>query len=128
MITATETSSKLITSLVLIAQGTVNPTLSALKSVLDGSDITLHHDPETDMLDTEPTATSIPWHLTIRRYSRQEQDLIFKELDCKLYLYISDPRESEDAMRWTNHWGQPLKEFRRQLREQIREEVILLWQ
>ena len=128
MIAATETSSKLITSLVLIAQGTVNPTLSALKAVLDGGDITLHHDPETDMLDTEPTATSIPWHLTVRRYSRQEQDLVFKELDCRLFLHISDPRESADAMRWTNYWGRPLQEFRRQLKSELREEVMLLWQ
>lgn len=128
MIAATETSSKLITSLVLIAQGTVNPTLSALKAVLDGGDITLHHDPETDMLDTEPTATSIPWHLTVQRRAKISRRLIFTENGSKLYLFISDPRESEDAMRWTNHWDQPLKEFRRQIREQIREEVMLLWQ
>lgn len=128
MIAATETSSKLITSMVLIDRGTINPTLSALKAVLDGGDITLHHDPETDMLDTDPTETSIPWHLTVRRSSHKARDLIFKELDSELYLQISDPRESEDAMRWTNHWGQPLKEFRRQLRSEIHEEVMLSWQ
>ena len=102
MIAATETSSKLITSLVLIDRGTVNPTLSALKAVLDGGDITLHHDPETDMLDTDPTATSIPWHLTVQCHSRQEQDLVFKELDCRLFLHILDPRENAEAMRWVN--------------------------
>lgn len=128
MITAPENGNELITSLVLIAQGTVSPTLSALKVVLDGGDITLHHDPETDMLDTKPTATSIPWHLTVQRCAKISRRLIFTENGSKLYLYIYDPRESEDAMRWTNHWDQPLKEFRRQLREQIREEVMLLWQ
>ena len=127
MITATE-SNRLITSLMLVARGTVRPTLAALKAVLDGVDIILHHDVETDMLDTEPTTTSIPWQLTVRRPSRQAQDLVFRELDIELYLHIVDPRENEDAMRWTNHWGQPLKEFRRQLRSEIREEVMLLWQ
>ena len=128
MITAQENGNKLITSLVLIDRGTVRPTLSALKAVLDGSDITLHHDPETDILDTEPTATSIPWHLTVQRHSRQEQDLVFKELDCRLFLHILDPRENADAMRWMNYWGRPLQEFRRQLKAEIHEEVMLLWQ
>ena len=128
MITAQENGNKLITSLVLIDRGTVRPTLSALKAVLDGSDITLHHDPETDILDTEPTATSIPWHLTVQRHSRQEQDLVFKELDCRLFLHILDPRENADAMRWMNYWGRPLQEFRRQLKSELREEVMLLWQ
>ena len=128
MITEPENSNELITSLVLIDRGTINPTLSALKTVLDGGDITLYHDVETDMLDTEPTATSIAWELTVQRPDPNAQNLTFKGLDCEIYLGIQDPRESEDAMRWTNHWGQPLKEFRRQLREQIREEVMLLWQ
>ena len=128
MITAQENGNKLITSLVLIDRGTVRPTLSALKAVLDGSDITLHHDPETDILDTEPTATSIPWHLTVQRHSRQEQDLVFKELDYRLFLHILDPRENADAMRWMNYWGRPLQEFRRQLKSELREEVMLLWQ
>ena len=128
MITAQENGNKLITSLVLIDRGTVRPTLSALKAVLDGSDITLHHDPETDILDTEPTATSIPWHLTVQRHSRQEQDLVFKELDYRLFLHILDPRENADAMRWMNYWGRPLQEFRRQLKAEIHEEVMLLWQ
>lgn len=128
MITAQENGNKLITSLVLIDRGTVRPTLSALKAVLDGSDITLHHDPETDMLDTEPTATSIPWHLTVQRHSRQEQDLVVKELDYRLFLHILDPRENADAMRWMNYWGRQLQEFRRQLKSELREEVMLLWQ
>ena len=128
MIAATETSSKLITSLVLIAQGTVNPTLSALKTVLDGGDITLHHDPETDMLDTEPTATSIAWDLTVQRPDPNAQNLVFKELDCEIYLGIEDPRDSEETMRWSQPWSRPLKELRRQLKAEIHEEVMLLWQ
>lgn len=128
MITAPEASNRLVTSLVLIDRGTIRPTLSALKTVLDGGDITLYHDVETDMLDTEPTATSIPWHLDVRRHSRQEQDLIFKELDCRLFLHISDPREDADAMRWMNYWGRPIQELRRQLKAEIHEEVMLLWQ
>ena len=44
MITAPENSNELITSLVLIDRGTIRPTLSALKTVLDGGDITLYHD------------------------------------------------------------------------------------
>ena len=128
MITATETSSKLITSLVLIAQGTVNPTLSALKTVLDGGDITLYHDVETEMLDTEPTATSIAWDLTVRRPDPNAQNLVFKELDCEIYLGIEDPRDSEETMRWSQPWSRPLKELRRQLKAEIHEEVMLLWQ
>lgn len=128
MIAATETSSKLITSLVLIAQGTVNPTLSALKTVLDGGDITLYHDPETDMLDTEPTATSIAWDLTVQRPDPNAQNLVFKELDCEIYLGIEDPRDSEETMRWSQPWSRPLKELRRQLKAEIHEEVMLLWQ
>ena len=128
MITATETSSKLITSLVLIAQGTVNPTLSALKTVLDGGDITLYHDVETDMLDTEPTATSIAWDLTVRLPDPNAQNLVFKELDCEIYLGIEDPRDSEETMRWSQPWSRPLKELRRQLKAEIHEEVMLLWQ
>ena len=128
MITATETSSKLITSLVLIDRGTVNPTRSALKAVLDGGDITLYHDVETDMLDTEPTATSIAWDLTVQRPDPNTQDLVFKELGCEIYLGIEDPRDSEDAMRWSHPWSRPLKELRRQLKAEIHEEVMLLWQ
>lgn len=128
MIAATETSSKLITSLVLIAQGTVNPTLSALKTVLDGGDITLYHDPETDMLDTEPTATSIAWDLTVQRPDSNAQNLVFKELDCEIYLGIEDPRDSEETMRWSQPWSRPLKELCRQLKAEIHEEVMLLWQ
>lgn len=60
--------------------------------------------------------------------SRQEQDLVFKELDCRLFLHILDPRENADAMRWMNYWGLPLQEFRRQLKSELREEVMLLWQ
>lgn len=128
MIAATETSSKLITSLVLIAQGTVNPTLSALKTVLDGGDVTLYHDVETDMLDTEPTATSIAWELAVQRPDPNAQNLVFKELDCEIYLGIEDPRNSEESMRWSQPWSRPLKELRRQLKEEIHEEVMLLWQ
>ena len=128
MIATTETSSKLITSLVLIAQGTVNPTLSALKTVLDGGDITLYHDHETDMLDTEPTATSIAWDLTVQRPDPNAQNLVFKELDCEIYLGIEDPRDSEETMRWSQPWSRPLKELRRQLKAEIHEEVMLLWQ
>lgn len=128
MIAATETSSKLITSLVLIDRGTINPTLSALKTVLDGGDITLYHDVETDMLDTEPTATSIAWELTVQRPDPNAQNLTFKGLDCEIYLGIQDPRDSEDAMRWMHYWSRPLKEFRRQLKAEIHEEVMMLWQ
>lgn len=128
MITAQENGNELITSLVLIDRGTIKPTLSALKTVLDGGDITLYHDVETDMLDTEPTATSIAWDLTVQRPDPNAQNLVFKELDCEIYLGIEDPRENADAMRWVNYWGRPLQEFRRQLKSELREEVMLLWQ
>ena len=128
MIAAPENGNELITSLVLIAQGTVNPTLSALKTVLDGGDITLYHDVETEMLDTEPTATSIAWDLTVRRPDPNAQNLVFKELDCEIYLGIEDPRDSEETMRWSHPWSKPLKELRRQLKAEIHEEVMLLWQ
>ena len=128
MITAPDASNRLVTSLVLIDRGTIRPTLSALKTVLDGGDITLYHDVETEMLDTEPTATSIAWELTVQRPDLNAQNLVFKELDCEIYLGIADPRDSEDAMRWSHPWSRPLKELRRQLKEEIHEEVMLLWQ
>ena len=124
MITASENGNELITSLVLIDRGTVRPTLSALKTVLDGGDITLYHDVETDMLYTEPTATSIAWDLTVQRPDPNAQNLVFKELDCEIYLGIEDPHDSEETMRWSR----PLKELRRQLKAEIHEEVMLLWQ
>ena len=132
MITAPENGNELITSLVLIDRGTIRPTLSALKAVLDGGDITLYHDVETDMLDTEPTATSIAWELTVQRQDPNAQNLTFKELDCEIYLGIQDPRDSEESMResmcWSQPWSRPLKEFRRQLKAEIHEEVMMLWQ
>ena len=128
MITAPENGNELITSLVLIDRGTVRPTLSALKTVLDGGDITLYHDVETDMLDTEPTATSITWELTVQRPDPNAQNLVFKELDCEIYLGIEDPRDSEETMRWSQPWSRSLKELRRQLKAEIHEEVMLLWQ
>ena len=97
MLTAPENGNDLITSLVLIDRGTIKPTLSALKTVLDGGNITLYHDVETDMLYTEPTATSIAWDLTVRLPDPNAQNLVFKEL-------------------------------RRQLKAEIHEEVMLLWQ
>ena len=128
MITAPENGNGLITSLVLIDRGTIRPTLSALKTVLDGGDITLYHDVEADILDTEPTATSITWELTAQRPDPNAQNLVFKELDCEIYLGIEDPRNSEESMRWSQPWSRPLKELRRQLKEEIHEEVMLLWQ
>jgi hypothetical protein len=128
MITAPENGNELITSLVLIDRGTVRPTLSALKTVLDGGDITLYHDVESDMLDTEPTATSIAWDLTVQGPDPNAQNLVFKELDCEIYLGIEDPRDSEETMRWSQPWSRPLKELRRQLKAEIHEEVMLLWQ
>lgn len=128
MITAPENSNELITSLVLIDRGTIRPTLSALKTVLDGGDITLYHDVETDMLDTEPTATSIAWDLTVQLPDPNAQNLVFKELDCEIYLSIEDPRDSEESMRWSQPWARPLKELHRQLKTEIHEEVMLLWQ
>ena len=128
MITAPENGNELITSLVLIDRDTIRPTLSALKTVLDGGDITLYHDVETEMLDTEPTATSIAWDLTVRRPDPNAQNLVFKELDCEIYLGIEDPRDSEETMRWSQPWSRPLKELRRQLKAEIHEEVMLLWQ
>lgn len=128
MITAPEASNRLVTSLVLIDRGTVRPTLSALKTVLDGGDITLYHDVETDMLDTEPTATSIAWDLTVQRPDPNAQNLVFKELDCEIYLGIEDPRDSEETMRWSQPWSRSLKELRCQLKAEIHEEVMLLWQ
>lgn len=128
MITAPEASNRLVTSLVLIDRGTVRPTLSALKTVLDGGDITLHHDVETDVLDTEPTATSIAWDLTVQRPDPNAQNLVFKELDCEIYLGIEDPRDSEETMRWSQPWSRSLKELRCQLKAEIHEEVMLLWQ
>ena len=128
MITAPENGNELITSLVLIDRGTIRPTLSALKKVLDVAAITLYHDVETDMLDTEPTATSIAWDLTVQRSDTNAQNLVFKELDCEIYLGIEDPRDSEEAMRWSQPWSRPLKELRRQLKAEIHEEVMMLWQ
>ena len=128
MITAPENSNELITSLVLIDRGTIRPTLSTLKTVLDGGDITLYHDVETDMLDTEPTATSIAWDLTVRLPDPNAQNLVFKELDCEIYLSIEDPRDREETMRWSQPWSRPLKELHRQLKAEIHEEVMLLWQ
>lgn len=128
MIVAPENGNELITSLVLIDRGTIRPTLSALKTVLDGGDVTPYHDVETDMLDTEPTATSIAWELTVQRPDPNAQNLVFKELDCEIYLGIEDPRNSEESMRWMHYWAKPLKEFRRQLKTEIHEEVMLLWQ
>ena len=128
MITAPENDNELITSLVLIDRGTIRPTLSALKTVLDGGAITLYHDVETDMLDTEPTATSIAWDLTVQRSDTNAQNLVFKELDCEIYLGIEDPRDSEEAMRWSQPWSRPLKELCRQLKAEIHEEVMMLWQ
>ena len=128
MITAPENGNELITSLVLIDRGTIRPTLSALKTVLDGGDITLYHDVETDMLHTEPTATSIAWDLTVQRPDPNAQNLVFKELDCEIYLGIEDPRDSEETMRGSQPWSRPLKELRRQLKAEIHEEVMLLWQ
>lgn len=128
MIVAPENGNELITSLVLIDRGTIRPTLSALKTVLDGGDVTPYHDVETDMLDTEPTATSIAWELTVQRPDPNAQNLVFKELDCEIYLGIEDPRNSEESMRWSQPRSRPLKELRRQLKEEIHEEVMLLWQ
>ena len=128
MLTESENSNGLTTSLVLIDRGTIRPTLSALKTVLDGGDITLYHDVETDMLDTEPTATSIAWDLIVRRPDPNAQNLVFKELDCEIYLGIEDSRDSDETMRWSQPWSRPLKELRRQLKAEIHEEVMLLWQ
>ena len=80
------------------------------------------------MLDTEPTATSIAWDLTVRRPDPNAQNLVFKELDCEIYLGIEDPRDSEETMRWSQPWSRPLKELRRQLKAELRGEVMLLWQ
>ena len=68
MITAPENSNGPITSLVLIDRGTIRPTLSALKTVLDGGDITPYHDvkPKFRLIKKRPPAfgcPSVPRHL-----------------------------------------------------------------